>query len=286
MKKIIIATDLSENSAHAAYYGYALAQQVKADVVLCHAMAVQAEVPQTGFTVWPSGEYSLMMDDSNHELEILKDRLYRSKKHGPYTPHISCNVEAGLVTDVINDIAGEYRADLIITGAHSSSFIADLVMGNHVKKLTDAMSRPMIVVPPGYNVKKTEHITLAVDLTQPDQDKAALAQVVTLAELLDASVTLVHVGLGANRDSVSPATVYELLHELAQQSNYQKIDTSIICADKIEDGLNELCGDKQTHLLVMNHRIRSSFESIIHSSNTKKMAGHTTVPLMILHVEQ
>ena len=64
MKKILIATDFSANAAHAAKYGYAIASQIKADVVLCNAFIVPAEVPQAGMLVWPQLEYDELVESS------------------------------------------------------------------------------------------------------------------------------------------------------------------------------------------------------------------------------
>jgi hypothetical protein len=53
MKTILLATDFSESSKDAARYGYALACQIKAKVVIVNAMIIAAEIPQTGFVTWP-----------------------------------------------------------------------------------------------------------------------------------------------------------------------------------------------------------------------------------------
>ena len=46
MKKILIATDFSANAKHAAEYGYTIASQVKAGIILCNTFIVPAEMPR------------------------------------------------------------------------------------------------------------------------------------------------------------------------------------------------------------------------------------------------
>ena len=73
MKTLLIPTDFSANAKHAVEYGYNLAKQIKANVMLCNAVIVPAEMPQAGFVIWPMEEYDVLMDDSADELKKLKD---------------------------------------------------------------------------------------------------------------------------------------------------------------------------------------------------------------------
>jgi nucleotide-binding universal stress UspA family protein len=45
MKKILIATDFSANAKHAAEYGYAIASQLKAGVILCNTSLITGLSP-------------------------------------------------------------------------------------------------------------------------------------------------------------------------------------------------------------------------------------------------
>ncbi len=69
MKTVLISTDFSNIATHAAEYGYNLAKQIKADVILCNAVIVPAEIPQAGVVVWPMEEYSVLMEESAGELQ-------------------------------------------------------------------------------------------------------------------------------------------------------------------------------------------------------------------------
>jgi len=284
MKTIMIATDLLGNANYAAHYGYALAQQVKADIVLCNAVALQTEVPQTGLVPWPAEQYDLMMDDSDKELELLKQELYKTKSHDGYTPHISCVAEIGTVTQVVNDVAKEYNVDLIISGAHSSNFVSEFIIGNHNKWLIDRASRPMIIVPPTFEAKQIQCITLAVDLNNFDQDSSALLQVVSLAKLLDADISLTYIDLHTHGSVRNQEKFYHQLHYLAQKSGYDDINTSVTRAEKVENGLEELCKEGRIQLLAMSHHLHGFWDSLIHGSHTKRMVSHMAIPLMVIPV--
>ncbi len=282
MKTIMIATDFLGNSAQAAHYGYTLAQQLKADVVLCNAIALQTEAPQTGFVPWPAEQYDLMMDDSDKELENLKLELYKIKTPNTYIPHISYAAEIGSVTQVINDVAREYNADIIISGGHSASLVSELVTGNHNKWLIDAVLRPLIIVPAGFDATSIKRITIAADLKNLDQDTSSLLQVVALAKLLGAEIQLTYIDLHTHGGTRNQENFYQQLNELVQKSGYDKISVSVTRADNVEDGLDALCSKGQAQLLAMSHHPHGFWDSIVHGSHTKKMIKHITIPLMVI----
>lgn len=70
MKTIVITNDFSEGWKQVARYGFELAKQLKANVPLCNAMIIPAEIPQTGLAGWPPHVFEELMDDEN--LSIIK----------------------------------------------------------------------------------------------------------------------------------------------------------------------------------------------------------------------
>ena len=78
MKTVVIATDFSDNAKHAAEYGYALATQFKADIVLCNAFIVPAEVPDARVgNLAGNGVLEELDKESKDELKGLKDFLLK-----------------------------------------------------------------------------------------------------------------------------------------------------------------------------------------------------------------
>jgi hypothetical protein len=53
MKKFLFPIDFSDNAKHALYYGYSLAKQVKANVIICNVIIEPAQIPQAGLVTWP-----------------------------------------------------------------------------------------------------------------------------------------------------------------------------------------------------------------------------------------
>jgi hypothetical protein len=76
MKTLLIPTDFSANSKHAASYGYNLAKLIKANVGLCNSVIVPAEIPQAGFGTYHNQHMKTtatdpLLDEELQELYIL-----------------------------------------------------------------------------------------------------------------------------------------------------------------------------------------------------------------------
>ncbi|RWY54378.1 universal stress protein [Mucilaginibacter gilvus] len=64
-EKILIATDFFADATHAVDYGYSLAKQLRANVILCTVVTVSAELPQADGIVWPMDESDILRKDSS-----------------------------------------------------------------------------------------------------------------------------------------------------------------------------------------------------------------------------
>ena len=87
MKTFLFPTDFSANAKHALNYGYSLAKQVKANMIICNTIIEPAEIPQAGLVSWPMEESDLLQDDSNRELKLLKEQM-ENKEETDVVPKI------------------------------------------------------------------------------------------------------------------------------------------------------------------------------------------------------
>jgi len=281
MKTLLIATDFSPNAGHAASYGYAMAQQLKARLLICHALNVPAEIPQNGMVAWPMEVYDDMMQDSYTELEKLKATLIAEAGPDDFQPEIVCIHEAGFVTDVINDEAAQYGADLVIIGAHGNDPLGTLMIGNHSRKLIEVAKVPLLLIPSGVEFKSFQRIAFGSDFKQPEKDIELIHQLVTLTEAMDGELILAHI----EQNSADPeysAIVKHLLMELIGKLNYKNVSYKTVKSDHVEKGLEWLVQHAHIDMMVMAHREHNFFDQLINGSHTQKAAGRIPVPLLVL----
>jgi nucleotide-binding universal stress UspA family protein len=281
MKTLLISTDFSKTATHAVEYGYNLATQIKADVILCNAVIVPAEIPQAGVVVWPMEEYNVLMEDSDKELKSLKAQL-ESNSTGGFNPSMKIINETGMLNDVVNVIVKDHRVDMIIMGTHATSGAAHFLFGDHSRKMIDQTSTPLLIVPPQAKIAPVKKIAFATDFKEPEKDLEYIYNLVPFAKLLNAEILLTHV----NSEKYQPADVKnwlnQFLSDLSNKANYPHIYYRIIRESNTENGLDWLCDHGQIDILAMVHRPHSFFESLLKGSHTKKMADHISIPLLVL----
>src|ERR1700733_13210547 len=129
MKTLLVATDFSANARHAAEYGYRLATQLKANLVLCNAFTVPAEVPESGMVAWPMMEYEEMLKDSEGELRALRTSLERENNDTGFRPSIQCENEVGTMPAVVNDIVANQNIQMVVMATHGNNGLSQFLAG-------------------------------------------------------------------------------------------------------------------------------------------------------------
>ena len=281
MKTILIATDFSATANHTAIYGYRMAQQLRAKVLLCHVLNVPTEIPQNGIVAWPAEVYDDLIHDSNDELAKLRCRLIAEGDPDGYQAEIFCLQEAGFVTDVLNAAAEANQADIILIGMHGNDAVSTLMMGNHTRKMIDTAVCPLLLVPARVTAKPVKRIAFACDLVEPDKDAGVIGQLINFAKTLDAEVILTHVDQSHDAPGYM-LTGKHLLENLIARFNYPKISFTVVKSEKVENGLDWLIRDKGIDMLAMVHREHTFFKQLFEGSFTQKTARQLPVPLLVL----
>jgi nucleotide-binding universal stress UspA family protein len=274
MKTILISTDFSANSTHAVEYGYDLARQIKANVVLCNAVVVPAEIPQAGMVVWPMDEYDVLMDGSTEELNKLKENLAHRSDNTAFQPAITCVNETGILTDVVNGIISQQEIDLVVMGTHGKTGISGFIMGNHSRTMINTISKPLLLVPARAPFAPVKKIAFATDFR-------SIYDLLPLARLLHAEILLTHIYDEKNHSPEFEKWVKQFLTEISNKADYPHIYYRVVNNSNPEAGLDWLCEHGQVDMLVMIHRPHNFFDSLLQGSHTQKMAGHICIPLLV-----
>lgn len=281
MKTLLIATDFSVDATHAADYGYSLAKQIKANLVLCNAVVVPAEIPQAGMVTWPMEEFSTLMEASTEELMHLKQHLEHTNKTIGFKPPISCVNEAGIVTDVVNDIIVNHNVDLVIMETHSSSSMNQFLFGNHSRNMIDTTTKPLMLVSSKALNVPIKKIAFATDFKRTEADLEIIYSIIPLARMLNAEILLTHI-YNEKYDSFEfQEWKKQFMTELSNKANYPHIYYRAIKNSHIEGGLDWLCEHGDIDMLAMVHREHGFFDTFLKGSHTRKIAKHISIPLLV-----
>jgi nucleotide-binding universal stress UspA family protein len=284
MKTLLISTDFSDIATHAAEYGYNLAKQIKADVILCNAVIVPAEIPQAGVVVWPMEEYNVLMEESYKELISLKKHLENTASKDSFRPLTKIINETGILKDVVNVIVADHKVDMLIMGTHGASGFSHFLLGDHSRKMIDGTIKPLLVIPPTAKTTQIKKIAFATDFKQPEEDLRAIYNLIPFARLLNAEILLTHVFNEKQHTPQFQEWLKHFLNDISNKANYPHIYYRMIKNSNTENGLDWLCEFGHLDMLAMVHRKHNFFDNFLKGSHTKKMADQITVPLMVIPV--
>lgn len=154
-QKILYATDLSINAAHAFRHAISLARRFEAKIHILHVLPeVDASVLNYISTVM--GEERLVNLELEHK-DAIKDqirlRLHEFAKaelvdHPEDLERIaSIEVHHGSPVGQILEIADELDADLVVLGSHGKGKLKYAFLGSVAEKLLRKSYRPVMVIP-------------------------------------------------------------------------------------------------------------------------------------------
>jgi len=286
MKTLLIATDFSENSKHAAEYGYKLAQQLSANVVLCNAFIVPAEVPEAGMVTWPMMEYEEMLKDSEEELKVLRASLEKLNKDAGFNPSIHCENDAGTMPAVVNDIVAKENIRMVIMATHGDNGLSQFLVGNHSRRMIEETICPLLLVPETAQIKPVKKIAFATDFLHHEKDLETIYKLIDLIRPMNAELLITHILDEKEHSPEFKKWLDHFLVELSNKADYPNIYYRVVKSTNPERGLEWLCEHGHVDMLAMVHREHNILEKIFTGSHTKKIAGHSTIPLLVIREQR
>ncbi|WP_285057611.1 universal stress protein [Pedobacter ginsengisoli] len=279
MKNILLLTDFSATAENAVIYGYRLARQLKANVLLCNVMNIPAEIPQFEVPVLPLSGYDHMVSESKNDLDQTRKKLEGLDNDQNFHSFITCIEEVGRVVDTVFKLVQQYQPGIVIVGIHSNKGLVEWFLGNHVSELIDIAKVPVLVVPAESTYHNISKIALASDSRDIDLDTLELVS--AFAEKLNAELFLFRVA-DQRRPNPDHTLEQHLTARIKKLTDQLRVSVKTAIKGPVEKQLKLLCEAERIDLLVMTHRKRSLMEDILSASHSRKMAGKTNIPLLII----
>ncbi|UUX92512.1 universal stress protein [Methanoplanus endosymbiosus] len=136
-KKILLASDGSENAGRAAVEAAGLAKKLSSHVILTYIAGTpqQSKLVKANFDV-----HTILKEDAEEKIKDTISTL--NKENIPYT----LKVAIGDPADEIIRIAGNEEADLIIIGSRGLGTIKSVVLGSVSQKVTHNAKCPVMII--------------------------------------------------------------------------------------------------------------------------------------------
>jgi nucleotide-binding universal stress UspA family protein len=186
IKRILIATDMSDFAAEAVRFGDDLRRRLGASVTV-----VYANEPFIPYDMFDAAAYSSV--DQVAIRESLERRLHEHLTAVVSDPAaFDIRFMDGSPAHVINTTANEMKADLIVMGTHGRRGLQRALMGSVAERVVHQSKRPVLTVTQdAANAGPVKSILCPVNFT--DVAHAALDYACTLAQALEAELIVVHV---------------------------------------------------------------------------------------------
>lgn len=273
MQTIVFPTDFSAVADNALSFANALADRSHARVILLHTYHIPVLAPMGGgyAQMAPTEE---MEREMNEKLQLLCQNLSRNYPNVRY----ETKVVGGMLVDVLPVFAKEASADMIVMGTEVASGIKQVLVGTRSAEVLSEATCPVLVIPAESHFKGLEQIVFAADLRE--NPSADMHKVVELARLFEAEILFLYVPING-QDELSDDDWKKFYESLA----YHRISFHIQKGSRIEEGIQSFADKMSADLIVMvNHR-RRFWDQLLVASQTKQMAYHTKIPLLVLHKE-
>lgn len=144
MKRILVATDGSEDARRAVDYAAGLANSINGELLIVN--IADPGLPENLFVNFTSGQRKWLEDHlMSTASAILKEAMEDARKAGSITIQLeSC---PGDTAQMILDIAEQKNADLIVVGKRGMKRMTGMLLGSISQKVVALAKRPVTVVP-------------------------------------------------------------------------------------------------------------------------------------------
>ena len=200
-------------------------------------------------------------------------------EQGPAAVALDSKIVQGAPIEAILNAAREMQMDLIIMGTEGASGLREIFIGSNAGEVLEKAHCPVLSVPEKATFDGAID-RLAVTTSFKEEDKAALHWVLNFAQPFNARVTCVNVDLAHKEDLVNTKNSWE-----EEFSRFGNLDFEVIDGIDFETAIARFMETEKIDILGMLTHKRTILQELFTYSRTKKMAYHSTTPILALPVQ-
>jgi len=274
MKTILVPVDFSTISDNAIDYAGELVQLMKSKLILMHVYHVPvatAEVP----VIMPA--WDEIEKDCMSALEKIKQSIHRKYNS---TLEIECICRMGFVIDeIIDQYTDEKNIDLVIMGMEKGGYLSEMIMGSNATELIKRADFPVLIINEQVKFKDIKKIVLACDY-EKIVDKSILNPLKEFVKLFKSHVYVLNV---INKIEIE-STISKSTEDIGIDNRLEGIEHSFHFVENEDTitGINEFVTGINADMIVIIPHKHQFLDRILNESNTKRMAFHTSIPLLAL----
>ena len=272
MKKILFPTDFSKTSLNAFVYALHLAKQIDAEIITLYVYEFPIGLPVDNFDFllenYNVGEWGVF---ENFKGEVPKLRAIAEKENLENVP-LSHLLERGNAVDEIVKSALKENADMIIMGTKGATGLKEIFLGTVAEKVMKHSKTFVIAVPENYSYEPIQTILFLTEYKKLEMD--LLQKVSDFAAIFQAQIRVLEVGSNLGNG------INILVSRWEEQFKSKDIAFAVIDSANTEKTVLEFIEDQQINMASMSLHHKNLFQRLFLFSLSKKMAFHSSVPLL------
>ncbi|HEY0899421.1 MAG TPA: universal stress protein [Sphingobacteriaceae bacterium] len=289
MEQILILTDFTKKSEHAADFALRIAERSNSDLILFNAFHLPQVMPATE-PLYPYYEdFSSIKKEESDKLEDFAHRL--TQKAGlsetGHKPSVSHFNEPGTVGENITNILQQNKNIwLIVMGDKKirEDILSRFIFGSDTYTVINMANCPVLLIPPQTKKLAIKTIVFASNLEKTDYK--ALRVLAHFATFFKAKIVVTHV-YSHTLSIQEKVDQYETYMRIAGKVNYPYITYEDFenKGEGISEALSKFVSKTKPDVLAMINKKHPFFERIFHISATHKMLDSHQLPIMVLPSE-
>lgn len=274
--KILFPTDFSPASSKALRYTLQFADSAYSSMEMIHMMGA----PTQGYE-----SASVIVEATKTQVDFAKTQIRKQFKEAmtqievkgmlDHVPDIDYTIEYGSALGYISSYQKINNFDLVAIGTTGKG---KKIVGSFTSNLLRRVSCNTLVIPEACDYKDIRTIVFATDFN--DSDPYYISEMLRVVEPFEPTIHCVHI----TQDGKRPTGIGKegLLRYIQENLTSMNIKVHEVTNHSIEEGLRDFVAGVEADLITMVAPKYSVVKTLLHTSHTKKMAGVTDVPLLVL----
>ncbi|MFQ6069416.1 MAG: universal stress protein [Candidatus Aminicenantales bacterium] len=285
LKKILWATDFSEESEEAFAWANLFARVYNSSLIALHV------VPD--FSPFLYRDSYLIGEELRQRVTELRNEAakrlerFQSAKKASYKIFI----KEGTPAKKIVETAEEENADLIVMGRKGLSALEKLLIGSVANQVLRSTSVPVLVTKKRKKKRLIKKILVPTDFSPQEEIERDFAW--KLARGFGAELIFLHV-LELHDYEFSPRVLDEMFKALMTRLKKRrkkegediKVSEEVVRAVNAALGIVEFAEEKEVDLIVLSTYVQSHLERFFLGSTTEKVISHSTLPVFAIPPER
>lgn len=260
MNTVIVPVDFSETSLNAARYAAKLLTgHYGVNMILHHVYDKPAQ----------GGE-------SLSKLEKLKEELMTLG-----IVKITLLAEEGndFITE-LEKLARHQQADLIVMGITGRSALGQTFIGSNTLKIVEKKVCPVLIIPPDTSFKEIKNVLLTSDFKNVKSSTPS----VPIKKILKTFRPSLHIINVDSEHYVALTEEYQAERtKLKDMFNEFNPEFYFLGLYNVDEAISQFAHDKNVDIIIVIHKEHSLLSKLFVKSHTKRLAYHSSVPVLALH---